>query len=120
MGGVVYRGDCGVCGWKDRCRVGNLRTYCHVSPILFVFGSRPYMFLYFCEMLFLSDDVTASCYDCQITTQVHVLSCIIFKICLPMFLECNHQGQSMAVSSVTQMNDCLNSPVSLIPSGLLY
>ena len=27
------RGDCGVCGWKDRCRDGNLRTYCHVSPI---------------------------------------------------------------------------------------
>ena len=25
----------GVCGWKDRCRDGNLRTYCHVSPILF-------------------------------------------------------------------------------------
>ena len=24
-----------VCGWKDRCRDGNLRTYCHVSPILF-------------------------------------------------------------------------------------
>ena len=32
---VVGRGDCGVCGWKDRCRDGNLRTYCHVSPILF-------------------------------------------------------------------------------------
>ena len=55
MGGVVYRGDCGVCGWKDRCRDGNLRTYCRVSPILFVlfFGSHPYMFLHFCEMLFL-------------------------------------------------------------------
>ena len=28
----------------------------------------------------LYDDVTASCYDCEITTQVHVhvLSCIIF------------------------------------------
>ena len=25
----------GVCGWKDRCRDGNLRTYCHVSLILF-------------------------------------------------------------------------------------
>ena len=24
-----------MCGWKDRCRDGNLRTYCHVSPILF-------------------------------------------------------------------------------------
>ena len=35
MGGVVCRGDCGVCGWKDRCRDGNLRTYCRVSPILF-------------------------------------------------------------------------------------
>ena len=38
-------------------------------------------------------------------------------------LECNHQGQRnvcMAVSSVTRMNDCLDSPVSLIPSGLLY
>ena len=22
-----------MCGWKDRCRDGNLRTYCHVSPI---------------------------------------------------------------------------------------
>ena len=26
-------GNYGVCGWKDRCRDGNLRTYCHVSPI---------------------------------------------------------------------------------------
>ena len=54
MGGVVCRGDCGVCGRKVRCRDCNLRTYCHVSPILFVvvFGSRPYMFLHFCEMLF--------------------------------------------------------------------
>ena len=25
-----------MCGWIDRCRDGNLRTYCHVSPILFV------------------------------------------------------------------------------------
>ena len=25
--------------WKDRCRDGNLRTYCHVSPILF--GWKP-------------------------------------------------------------------------------
>ena len=24
-----------MCGWKDRCRDGNLRTYCHVSPFLF-------------------------------------------------------------------------------------
>ena len=30
-GWYVGRGDCGVCGWKDRCRDGNLRTYCHVS-----------------------------------------------------------------------------------------
>ena len=55
-GWYVGRGDCGVCGWKDRCRDGNLRTYCHVSPILFGWffcGSQPYMFLYFCEMLFL-------------------------------------------------------------------
>ena len=28
-------GNYGVCGWKDQCRDGNLRTYCHVSPILF-------------------------------------------------------------------------------------
>ena len=34
-GWYVGRGDCGVCGWKDQCRDGNLRTYCHVSPILF-------------------------------------------------------------------------------------
>ena len=34
-GWYVGRGDCGVCGWKDRCRDGNLRTYCQVSPILF-------------------------------------------------------------------------------------
>ena len=34
-GWYIGRGDCGVCGWKDRCRDGNLRTYCHVSPILF-------------------------------------------------------------------------------------
>ena len=34
-GWYVGRGNCGVCGWKDRCRDGNLRTYCHVSPILF-------------------------------------------------------------------------------------
>ena len=55
-GWYVGRGDCGVCGWKDRCRDGNLRTYCHVSPILFgcfFCGSQPYMFLHFCEMLFL-------------------------------------------------------------------
>ena len=32
-GWYVGRGGCGVCGWKDRCRDGNLRTYCHVSPI---------------------------------------------------------------------------------------
>ena len=31
-GWYVGRGDC---GWKDRCRDGNLRMYCHVSPILF-------------------------------------------------------------------------------------
>ena len=31
----VGRGDCVVCGWKDRCRDGNLRTYYRVSPILF-------------------------------------------------------------------------------------
>ena len=37
MGGVVCRGDCGVCGRKDRCRDGNLRTYGRVSPILFFF-----------------------------------------------------------------------------------
>ena len=37
MGGVVCRRDCGVCGWKDRCRDGNLRRYCRVSPILFGF-----------------------------------------------------------------------------------
>ena len=39
-----------MCGWKDRCRDGNPRTYCHVSPILFFFffcGSQPYMFLHF-------------------------------------------------------------------------
>ena len=36
MGGVVCRRDCGVCGWKDRCRDDNLRRYCHGSPILFV------------------------------------------------------------------------------------
>ena len=55
-GWYVGRGDCGVCGWKDRCRDGNLRTYCHVSPILFscfFCGSQPYMLLHFCEMLFL-------------------------------------------------------------------
>ena len=34
-GWYVGRGDCGVGGWKDRCRDGNLRTYCHASPILF-------------------------------------------------------------------------------------
>ena len=34
-GWYVGRGDCGVCGWKDRCRDGNLITYCQVSPILF-------------------------------------------------------------------------------------
>ena len=32
-GWYVGRGD-GVCGWKDRCRDGNLRTYGYVSPIL--------------------------------------------------------------------------------------
>ena len=68
-------------------------------------------------------DVTASCYDRQITTQVHVLSCIIFLICLPI-IECFWntitKDKGMAVSSVIQMNDWLNSPVSLIPSGLLY
>ena len=37
MGRVVCRGDCGVCGGKDRCRDGILRTYCRVSPILFFF-----------------------------------------------------------------------------------
>ena len=71
----------------------------------------------------LSDDVTASCYDRQITTQVHVLSSLQFVYQLLNGLECNHQGQRnvcMAVSSVTQMNNCLDSPVSLIPSGLLY
>ena len=55
-GWYVGRGDCGVCGWKDRCTDGNLRTYCHVSPILFGWffcGSQPYMILHFCEMLFL-------------------------------------------------------------------
>ena len=52
-GWYVGRGDCGVCGWKDQCRDGNLRTYCHVSPRLVFCGSQPYMFLHFCEMLFL-------------------------------------------------------------------
>ena len=49
-------GNYGGCGWKDRCRDGILRTYCHVSPILFSWffcGSQPYMLLHFCEMLFL-------------------------------------------------------------------
>ena len=145
-GWYVGRGDCGVCGWKDRCRDGNLRTYCHVSPILFgcffveasptcfcifvkcffcnlfpgIFGGKwAFLVLHSLSMNFfhfknvlpatcfccflgvreiiccgsaryklftgkveadLSDDVTASCYDCLITTQVHVhvLSCIIF------------------------------------------
>ena len=66
----------------------------------------------------LSDDVTASCYDRQITT--HVLSCIIFyKICLPIKMLWNARTKECtAVSSVTRINDCLDSPVSLIPSGL--
>ena len=44
-----------MCGWKDRCRVGNLRTYCHVSPILFgCFLWKPALHVFeFCEMLFL-------------------------------------------------------------------
>ena len=33
-GWYVGRGDCGVCGWKDRCRDGNLRTYCHYESHL--------------------------------------------------------------------------------------
>ena len=57
MGGVVCRGDCDVCGWKDRCRDANLRTYCHVSPILFVcfflVEVIPTCFCIFCETLFL-------------------------------------------------------------------
>ena len=52
-GWYVGRGDCGVCGWKDRCRDGNLRTYCRVSPILFGCFFVEAMFLHFCEMLFL-------------------------------------------------------------------
>ena len=43
-------GNYGVCGRKDRCRDGNLRTYCHVSPILFgcfFCGSlSKYMYMY--------------------------------------------------------------------------
>ena len=53
MGGVVCRRDCGVCGWKDRCRDGNLRTYCRVSPILFVFlEAVPTCFCIFVKCLF--------------------------------------------------------------------
>ena len=53
-GWYVGRGDCGVCGWKDRCRNGNLRTYCHVSPILFGwFFVEASPTCFFCEMLFL-------------------------------------------------------------------
>ena len=55
---VWYVGEinCGVCGWKDRCRDGNLRTYCRVSPILFgsFFLWTPSLHvLHFCKMLFL-------------------------------------------------------------------
>ena len=32
-GWYVGRGDCGVCGWKDRCRDGNLRTYKSIKKI---------------------------------------------------------------------------------------
>ena len=45
-----------MCGWKDRCRDGNLRTYCHVSPILFgrfFVEASPTCFCIFYEMLFL-------------------------------------------------------------------
>ena len=51
-----------MCGWKDRCRDGNLRTYCQVSPILFgcfFAEASPTCFLHFCEMLFVKVRVRA-------------------------------------------------------------
>ena len=71
----------------------------------------------------VSDDVTASCYDRQITTQVHVhvLSCIIFyKICLPIKMLWNAITWQ-AVSSNTQINDCLHGLSSIThPIRTLY
>ena len=54
-----------MCGWKDRCRDGNLRTYCHVSPILFglfFLEASPtcfciYVKCFFCNLLYLNADI---------------------------------------------------------------
>ena len=58
-GWYVGRGDCGVCGWKDRCRDGNLRTYCHVSPILFGWFFVEASPTCFCIFVTVGDDNTA-------------------------------------------------------------
>ena len=86
-GWYVGRGDCGVCGWKDRCRDGNLRTYCQVSPILFGWffaEASPtcfYIFVkcFFCNLrytinalvyLFLQLSIPEDCYD-KYTTHMY-------------------------------------------------
>ena len=37
-GWYVGRGDCGVCGWKDRCRDGNLLHFCEIHFLELVSG----------------------------------------------------------------------------------
>ena len=54
-------GNYGVCGWKDRCRDGNLRTYCHVSPILFGWffvEASPTCFCIFVKCFFCTNSLT--------------------------------------------------------------
>ena len=62
-----------MCGWKDRCRDGNLRTYCHVSPILFGWffvEASPTCFCIFVKCFFcnfrFSDDVLLVKLNCCI------------------------------------------------------
>ena len=69
----------GVCGWKDRCRDGNLRMYCHVSPILFgcfFVEASPTCFCIFVKCFFCNlYNAPTACIIPQLYVQVFKLTC---------------------------------------------
>ena len=78
-------GNYGVCGWKDRCRDGNLRTYCHVSPILFGWffvEASPTCFCIFVKCFFIIKNTSQIIQWCvQIR---HNITSFSGRFCLPL------------------------------------
>ena len=64
-----------MCGWKDRCRDGNLRTYCHVSPILFGW--------FFVEASPTCFYIFVKCFFCNLFPGIFWGKCFHFKNVLP-------------------------------------